>query len=452
MAPLLPPIITALGNALLTAVESLAPLLPPIIESFVGIVEALLPLLPAILPLIPPLLQLAAQIFPILGTIIETVVLPAIKLLTGAIEGIVGVVTTVTDSIGGFADWLGGIWGGVEKDTTSTFDNMSKSVSGSWDSIEGATTDAASRTQKATQSAWDDIGGSTDKAWSGVGSTVDGAWGDIQRSSDTGAGDLTQVFRRLPADLVGALGDIGSLLWNSGASLVTGFLDGIRANWDRLTRWVSDGMGRLRNLWPFSPAKEGPFSGRGYVTYSGQALTEDFARAITAGMGGVIRSAQGLMSGLSGVIANGIERDADGVVRSTERLANRIVSAADVSAAGDAIQQVFDRLDAAAIRGGDGSALGDFLASTIEAQLGNVTIQTRVDATDATSRVVQVEQQPVPTAEEIARALARELARAGITGGSTTIDVDINNPPIGSSADQVAQELRTMSALGVFPR
>ena len=36
----------------------------------------------------------------------------------------------------------------------------------------------------------------------------------------------------------------------------------------------------VRNFFPFSPAKKGPFSGDGYTLYSGQKLMRDFAKGM----------------------------------------------------------------------------------------------------------------------------------------------------------------------------
>jgi hypothetical protein len=88
----------------------------------------------------------------------------------------------------------------------------------------------------------------------------------------------------IPGMIMRALGNLGNLLMGAGTALVDGFLEGIKRRWNSLVSWVKGGMTQLRNLWPFSPAKTGPFSGRGYVSYSGAALTGDFADSIRQGI------------------------------------------------------------------------------------------------------------------------------------------------------------------------
>lgn len=108
--------------------------------------------------------------------------------------------------------------------------------------------------------------------------------------------EMVDWIKGIPQRILSALGSLGSLLINSGKSLVDGFLNGIKGAWDGLVGWVQQGMEWLRGLWPFSPAKIGPFSGTGYVTYSGKALTTDFAKSIRDGIPQVFSASEDLMN------------------------------------------------------------------------------------------------------------------------------------------------------------
>lgn len=101
--------------------------------------------------------------------------------------------------------------------------------------------------------------------------------------------ELIDWVKALPGKILDALGNIGSTLFNAGKALIQGFWDGMKAIWDDMTGWVEDGMSWLRGLWPFSPAKHGPFSGKGWVLYSGQALMEGFAEGMNDRQG-LVRS------------------------------------------------------------------------------------------------------------------------------------------------------------------
>jgi|GEM_PF-1683391 len=93
-------------------------------------------------------------------------------------------------------------------------------------------------------------------------------------------GSIISTAAGIPGKVLQGLGNVGSMLWNSGASIVSGFLGGIKSAWGNVTSWVSGALSKVRNLFPFSPAKEGPFSGKGWVLYSGQSIGKAFAQGI----------------------------------------------------------------------------------------------------------------------------------------------------------------------------
>lgn len=92
--------------------------------------------------------------------------------------------------------------------------------------------------------------------------------------------DAVSLIRGLPGRARSALANLGSLLYSSGRSLVQGFVDGIRSKIGDVASAVGGLVAKARGLFPGSPAKEGPFSGRGWVLYSGQAISEALAEGM----------------------------------------------------------------------------------------------------------------------------------------------------------------------------
>lgn len=82
----------------------------------------------------------------------------------------------------------------------------------------------------------------------------------------------------LPGRAVAAVGNLGSLLVGSGKSLVQGFINGIRDMIGAVGNAASAVVQRVRNFFPNSPAKEGPFSGAGWrqLAHSGEAIMDQF--------------------------------------------------------------------------------------------------------------------------------------------------------------------------------
>ena len=114
-----------------------------------------------------------------------------------------------------------------------------------------------------------------------------------------GINGAVNFVRRLPGRALSALGNIGSKLYNSGKAMIDGFKDGIVNAFNNAVNAVKNGLSRIRNFFPFSPAKEGPFSGKGYTIYSGQALTEDFAKGMSMAESDVVRQAEAITKAAS---------------------------------------------------------------------------------------------------------------------------------------------------------
>jgi hypothetical protein len=63
---------------------------------------------------------------------------------------------------------------------------------------------------------------------------------------------------------------------------------------------ASSVLSGVSGLFPHSPAKEGPFSGRGWTEYSGQAIGDGLAAGMLARQAHVARAAAALVGGAAG--------------------------------------------------------------------------------------------------------------------------------------------------------
>ena len=110
----------------------------------------------------------------------------------------------------------------------------------------------------------------------------------------------------IPSRLLNALGSLGSLLYNSGKSLIYGLANGISSAVWVAVNSVTDALSTIRSYFPFSPAKEGPFSGHGYTTWSGKALMADWGRGMESGQGSVTDAITGAMRAANDLMASGV--------------------------------------------------------------------------------------------------------------------------------------------------
>ena len=106
--------------------------------------------------------------------------------------------------------------------------------------------------------------------------------GNIARPFAGLGNQILGFVRSIPGKITGLFADAGSWLVNSGAALMNGFKQGILNAVESVKNAVSGALQKVRDFFPFSPAKVGPFSGSGYTSVSGEHLMRDFGKAIGA--------------------------------------------------------------------------------------------------------------------------------------------------------------------------
>lgn len=142
--------------------------------------------------------------------------------------------------------------------------------------------------------------------WNALKAVVSAAWNGIKAAVSAGIGGLLGLIKSLPSRIKGALGDLGGLLLRSGEKIIEGLVAGIRNSAHLVSKAMKDVLGKARNFLPFSPAKEGPFSGKGWTTYSGQALMRGLADGITLGRATPLSAASSVLGELSDSLTGGL--------------------------------------------------------------------------------------------------------------------------------------------------
>lgn len=106
-------------------------------------------------------------------------------------------------------------------------------------------------------------------------------FGDLKQGAVDKANALLDFIRSIPGKVTSALGDLGSLLLDAGKDIVNGLIRGITSKLGALKDKAGELAGAVRGFFPFSPAKEGPLSGRGSPDVAGSKI----ATMLAAGMG-----------------------------------------------------------------------------------------------------------------------------------------------------------------------
>ncbi|TYK47151.1 phage tail tape measure protein [Actinomadura decatromicini] len=108
------------------------------------------------------------------------------------------------------------------------------------------------------------------------------------------AAGLVRWMRGLPGRIRRGIGGMNSLLYNAGRNVISGLIRGITSKVGDVGGAMRNIAGKIRNYLPFSPAKEGPLSGRGSPQLSGEKIGIMLAAGITTSRGRVASAATGL--------------------------------------------------------------------------------------------------------------------------------------------------------------
>lgn len=314
-------------QSVLPAVQNLAttvgPLLLPLIQQISSVVAAMAPVIATVattvlnvatqigavvIPILTQIYAFIASNMPTIQTIvtnamtaIQTVVTsvlnivqtiwnavwPAIQVVVETVMGVInGVITTVLGIIQN--DW-GTVWEGIQQVAQSVWDGISGIVEGAISAVQGCIDGALST----IQSAWD-------SAWSSVQEVLSSAWESIKSGVSSGVESVLGFFRDLPGNILGALGDVGSLLWDAGSSIINGLLNGIESAIGGVYDFVSGIAGTIASL-------KGPIPyDRKLLIPAGNAIMDGLLRGLTTGFRAVRREVSGMAGGLAREVSSSV--------------------------------------------------------------------------------------------------------------------------------------------------
>jgi phage-related protein len=129
------------------------------------------------------------------------------------------------------------------------------------------------------------------------------SWNSAKNAAITGAENVISFVRGLPRRILDALGNFGNLLYDAGKNIIEGFIRGLKAAAGAVGGAISDILSKARKLLPFSPAKEGPFSGKGWSLYSGMSIMEAMADGLRIAGSQVIDQAVSIAAAVQGALS-----------------------------------------------------------------------------------------------------------------------------------------------------
>lgn len=260
------PVLVQIGQAFIGMVTTVIGALVPLVTTIVEIAAQIISFLA---PIVAFLIQTFSPAFEFIGKTVSDIFGFIGKVISDAINIITGILNVFLSALRG--DWEGA-WNGLLNVLKGILDFIVNTITGAFDVVMHIFENLA----KMLVDIWNNL-------WGGIGDFVVGAWNGITKTISDGVGSAVDFVKSMPGKIKDGLGNLGGLLMDSGKALIGGFIDGIKSMIGGAKDAVGGIMKAIGDFFPHSPAKIGPFSGRGYTTHSGKALIGDFAGAIRAG-------------------------------------------------------------------------------------------------------------------------------------------------------------------------
>ena len=218
---------------------------------------------------------------------------------------IVGIITgawdAVVSGIKGFGasllSGLQGAWDALKNGVRAAWEGYLSLLSAFWGSILSGLLDFGAAVISGLQSVWDAVGNAAGTAWDGIVGLVSRAWAAIIGGLSAFG---TSLLDGVTAAWNAVLEFFGGLnLFESGARLLSTFVDGIKSMASSVVESVEGVFTKVREYLPFSDAHVGPLS---QLTLSGARMMSTLAEGVTSGQGGLVARVSGALSGVGGAI------------------------------------------------------------------------------------------------------------------------------------------------------
>lgn len=197
------------------------------------------------------------------------------------------VITTVINAVK--ATW-NAVWGAIKTTASTVWNAITTTIRTAVNAVRTVITAVLNTVKTAWNSSFNTIRSVASSAWNSIKNTITNAINAARNAVTNAVGRISSTVSSIKGKVTSALSGAASWLYNAGRSIIQGLVNGIKSMAGAVKNAVGGVLSNARDLLPFSPAKEGPFSGRGWTLYSGQSMMAGLAEGIT-GEGPAVKTA-----------------------------------------------------------------------------------------------------------------------------------------------------------------
>lgn len=283
LLPMITTAITTIMTLITTAINAILPLITTIITAIVPLISMAISI---IVPLITTAINIITQIIQTITPIIQQVVnfiVPIITIAVNTINAVIQSITTVLQGIINFVqgvftgDWsqawegIKQIFSGVIDAIKAIFEGFGQVVNSIVDAIVGFFESAGTAISEKFSAVGSAITGFMESAAEAVRTAFETAVDKVKAVWDS----ITTFFSGLVEDIIGVFSSIPERMYEIGANIVQGLINGIRSLWDKATSLASSLGNKVANA-----------VGKGADTHSPSRITEETGEM--TGMGLVV--------------------------------------------------------------------------------------------------------------------------------------------------------------------
>lgn len=300
LAELLPEV-TPLLDELAVLLGELLVAVTPLIEEGINI---LIEIMPDLVDLLGSTTELVRELSPLIAILAQGAVdflVPALRITIGILQGIIDIMTftaakfnEVRGVIERFAQFA------IRTVLVPAFLTVTALLRGDWATAWQVASRAVSAARDSISSVLANLRNTAVtiliSMFGGIVTQANAGMNRFLSAIANGVANALSTFRRFVGSMVGAAAGAAGALFSAGSRMISSFIRGMLSQLGGVRDAASRLISAARDFFPFSPAKRGPLSGRGYTTFSGQKMIKDFA----AGIESQRRNLSGTMASLFG--------------------------------------------------------------------------------------------------------------------------------------------------------
>lgn len=289
------PVIQAVVSVVMSAIQLIVTQVWPTVQNYISmacqvIMAVINAVWPVIQTIITTVMTVIMAVISVVWPIIQTVFSTACAVIAAVINAVWPVIQTVITTVMQVINAvIGTVLAAIQGNWSGVWEGIKAIASTVWNGIKNIVSSVINAISGIISSVLGTIKGAWDSCWNGIKGAFTAIWNGIKSGASSGINAVYSVVTGIKDKILGFFAGAGSWLVESGKSILNGLKDGIMGAIGSVTSTISGALSGIRNLFPFSPAKEGPFSGHGWVLYSGisiaEALGDGFARAVPGAVG-----------------------------------------------------------------------------------------------------------------------------------------------------------------------